>query len=1323
MSENKTVNQMAFDERGQYFELVVTLYLLKYISDNYFKNISKKDIDKKWNIIYETIRDSGYFDCFIEICNKYSHNANLDKNSPSFISNLIDIVKNYIIKDEYFVDLHAHIGYDVLNDFLNGYKGKTIIKSLPYFSLNFSTESGNESLLNKVKLENLNKFSKTFGGEAYDDDFFDTINSNTKGNFQHVDFLFLFEIEDYSNHRKRNIYYDLLVFDTSLNYHIYKYLSINKDSCDILPVPDGIGSISRIYQGMSISQRTRAKKNATLFSSDINVFSKKKKKSIVSQSNIQNTQNSFDLMMYSDREIVKIIQSGSYAYDFIKKNEFITKKLKNIYLAGVGAYGCHTDSYEYDEETMSILHWYSYFYKKTGDRSVKMSVNALAYELFQRNTNAMDKIINIKNYHLNCDENYERLCLASRVKHTEAILEAYKEKEGKYDFYLTGCPGIGKTYSINSLAFNKDTIKEDRLFYMYTAPRLAILKDFKANIFKNIDKDEEYESKKANTDENGKPKTRKKGIFVTTDSYYSNLDCCVVNAAGYDENFIKNLKDYLKTNYNLNLLEDESDIKDYKKKDEEGLYSIEKSLDNIDEKVDESLTTNRIRENKSVMDNIFKFIRYIMQYLDKIGESYEIFCLCLTSQALEHSLYNTKSIDNFFKRIDEIIHPQRHLYMFDEITGSKTITKILSDVRNRYDETHKESRIKANFIYCDANIPNADIANAIFYGHSDNSFISGSGGSLFVDDSNNNDSGVIVNHLDRQKITEIGYSGYPSKTLDISFNLINKKYKSDEHLKLIAELVRDSYLKEEYPIVYIQNKKDLSVIKTYLSSYCVSEEIIQVITSDEKHNFNPNELNKKSIYLITSSASRGITFPKAKRTFITLPNFKPMESFAEILQVIFRQRGTLEGWVNNEEKDKHLTVFIEKENIERVFKDEIKDKIRYNDMYNIIKKIDLFLCMLVSRISGGKKYYSVSDGNKNLIFRGVVCALPEIASKQDNQKLTFFKIASLITDLFEVINKSFELDSIDTTNFVKTLNESNFVFDSDNLVLDIIKSTFLSALNYMIGNNSETINTLKKVFSEDDLYYSFMKLSESEYKANFNHSLLKTALANNQENEYEIHGDFLYLKNIKFKQENLISSDITRLQTHLGEILVIIDAISKSPNCKIIKELKYYETIFKTLVESLDKYGESDSSYNLFDVENGKLDALIYSIPIDEIEKMDIDEIPDPFLSDLYIFVYELKNVDSEEIVFKTRKQKINLLKDWVKLEMQRYIYRIFGESEKNIIYRTFEGKYMGYVFSAKNIKVKRDFMIIPNSQEKKYNIRTLGTMFLDIINEIKSGS
>ena len=177
------------------------------------------------------------------------------------------------------------------------------------------------------------------------------------------------------------------------------------------------------------------------------------------------------------------------------------------------------------------------------------------------------------------------------------------------------------------------------------------------------------------------------------------------------------------------------------------------------------------------------------------------------------------------------------------------------------------------------------------------------------------------------KATVINANSYPAKSLEISYKIFIESIKFNDQVNLQRkyelencvqnQIVEDinTFLNQPNPaqlIVYIQDKQRLAdlieKIREERGEFIQHQAYLEIhasLSEYEKQRVHEKKNDVKVIFM-TASASRGLSFPKAKHILVDIPRFEIEKNLMEVIQVIYRGRGdkTLDA------EDKELIFYL-----------------------------------------------------------------------------------------------------------------------------------------------------------------------------------------------------------------------------------------------------------------------------------------------------------------------------------------------------------------------------------------------------------------------------
>ncbi len=291
------------------------------------------------------------------------------------------------------------------------------------------------------------------------------------------------------------------------------------------------------------------------------------------------------------------------------------------------------------------------------------------------------------------------------------------------------------------------------------------------------------------------------------------------------------------------------------------------------------------------------------------------------------------SIEQFANNIKEIV------FFIDEVTGDgagrQTVQEMINfrkEVMDKFDDVGKSCPLKFRVLIADASLVNASSVESYL-----NEKQSQPEQILFTGDADCKGLSIENTKILRQPAKIINANVYPAATLTLKWRPIlgfyaiknqndekkgvAKAYRELENslrFKLAQELVERWQQKpKEQTIVIIQNKESIDQLRNSIIEYAkdnkcghldiiclhahskprLKRDIVSPATTQEKSQ-KPREVpisqkgDLADIILMTSSGTRGISFPNASKIICVIPTFSLESNFMEFLQGMYRGRGS-----------------------------------------------------------------------------------------------------------------------------------------------------------------------------------------------------------------------------------------------------------------------------------------------------------------------------------------------------------------------------------------------------------------------------------------------
>ncbi|MGE5655846.1 MAG: helicase C-terminal domain-containing protein [Actinomycetota bacterium] len=732
-----------------------------------------------------------------------------------------------------------------------------------------------------------------------------------------------------------------------------------------------------------------------------------------------------------DKESVKLIQAGSYAYSFYRflREIDLLKADTSVVFNVVGYSDRGLSAISASPANLDVLATCSEIYKNEPKEQEILEARHQVLNIIQRNAalsfeqgwTFVKQLLDIPSDAIASVTHSERIegfssTLELREPHAK-LIEAALESEDIYVF-LTGNPGIGKTTAI--VEFLKLHVNEGFLFF-YVSPRRQV----------NLDIIEKFKE----------PDTQR---------FFDQRVFCI--------------------NTNSTLLDDHSPhcTVNYHCKNPQGDFH-QKSVDFFDASQTIQRPTFRQHSLKRITDDRLKaahrkrrgvlsaLCEAIYTVIDSEISNHIVATACIQSLKVTPEGQNTlRHFKQIFKKaynqVEGKIIPSemrkisrriKHLFiMIDEITGDESgveFFKEIHEIITSYGLTNPQSGFNTKIIVADASIVNLDVIKQHL------SVTSPEPDKIFFRRVN----AQVEIPLSTQKFkfkqlpaTVINANSYPASSLNVTYKLWVESVKFTEKLShredqlkksIQLQIVEDIHELLERGngqlLVYIQDKRRLqeliSLLKKKQGEFEKNREYLEIHASlsDREKQEIQDYKNLVQVIFMTSAASRGISFPKARYILVEIPRFRVENNLMEIIQVIYRCRG--EYIENKQEKT------LDAEEKELFF--YLRDRAIYYDRQDhqiaikesILSLLNILLILKISmmtRIQGcgklGRHYYQmIPIGGKSISAVG---------------KTFSGQMASLIKDLKSEYYSSPEKQSLKEvyTRLEQLLSQAEFVLSS-----------------------------------------------------------------------------------------------------------------------------------------------------------------------------------------------------------------------------------------------------------------------------------------------------
>jgi hypothetical protein len=485
-----------------------------------------------------------------------------------------------------------------------------------------------------------------------------------------------------------------------------------------------------------------------------------------------------------------------------------------------------------------------------------------------------------------------------RDLHADMIYEALK---GPCPYvFLTGNPGIGKTTAL--MNFLQDHAGEGFILF-YASPRKQV----------NLDIVQKFRIKDSE--------------LLCDDT----LITLFSDSKIIEDNGGQRTVRYRKNDRTGTFFENAVAFQDDREQSDEALHQRKSSVrttrdDTI--KVEASATSG-------VLQSVFEAVHACIdrRVANCIVATASIQALKITSSGdtLQHfrSIFKSASADNGKRvipaKLREISKRIKHLFvMIDEITGDDGGVQFLSgihDILFQYGLFKEESGFNTKIIVADASV----VAPEIIKCHLTDASTEPNKIYFRLGDAQAQPLTQETFLFKDQNAVVINTNSYPARNLDITYKVFIEAMEGEKPLKqrTLNEQIQNSILSDVLElwsepdsgqiIVYIQDKQRLGELKGTIKQkrggfeeFADYVEIHADTPLEKKERIQHCKENVKVVFM-TASASRGLSFPKARHILIDVPRFEVERNLMEIIQVIYRGRG---GAPELDKMDKELRFYV-----------------------------------------------------------------------------------------------------------------------------------------------------------------------------------------------------------------------------------------------------------------------------------------------------------------------------------------------------------------------------------------------------------------------------
>ncbi|MEA5534417.1 C-terminal helicase domain-containing protein [Crocosphaera sp. XPORK-15E] len=800
-----------------------------------------------------------------------------------------------------------------------------------------------------------------------------------------------------------------------------------------------------------------------------------------------------------DKEIVKMIQAGSYAYSFFQFLGYHNLLKDDISLTfnilGYSDRGISSMTLNNSQDNLDILKTCHHIYKNkpqgqqisTARKNILDVIKRKAANSFKDGKNFLYPMLNIPEngitsfvHQEKIDDFYSPISkipdniakqfnldsnLDLRNAHQE-LIKRELESDKSYIF-LTGNPGIGKTTAITEFLKQERILKEGFLL-LYISPRIQVNLDI-------IEKFSDKESHQLCDDR----------IFTMT----TNSHLISRNKGQITVNYLSNLhpKDKF-IRQNIHFINQKSEL-DLEYLNQSRIY-----------RHSEDILKDQGNNNKGVLRSIAEAINTLISQ----QESNNIVAtVAMQSYQKNHqgdtitnlsrifsSAYNSRKGEVIDGEMEKIAKRIKHLFfMIDEITGDESGVSFLHGITKIIDKQFNLLNSKYGFntkiIVADASIVDPDVItnhlsdsspepNKIFFRQASNSL------PLSLQDFEFKQKPAVI----------INTNSYPANCLNITYKVFIESLEFDEQIykeKALKKAIQNQIIEDiqqllrTYPleqiIVYIQDKgrlKDLieNIEKSQEFEYQKHYLEIHASLSDSDKKEINKYLNQDTLKVIftTASASRGLSFPKVKHILVEIPRFEIEKNLMEVIQVIYRGRGNKDI----DQQDKQLIFYLAEQAIYDGEEDKENRQLAIQE--SVLSLINILLILktsIMTRIMGSGKigkndFLMIPIGGKSISAAGETFS-SKINSlikqlRKEHKKYANYQQLEQVYSYLEYILRECEIvlnDSVKSQSQSKSgVSYLDFRSELSDNFLQIITHSFYELLNYFPLESSHISGSL-----------------------------------------------------------------------------------------------------------------------------------------------------------------------------------------------------------------------------------------------------------------------
>jgi len=679
----------------------------------------------------------------------------------------------------------------------------------------------------------------------------------------------------------------------------------------------------------------------------------------------------FTAFKYEDKESCKLIQAGSYAASFLSFLQKIDFLPQNLVVSVVGYTNRGMSSITLNQNNRALLNTCQEIYQNdpsekeinNARRDVLNQIKRQGFRSFDNGKNFVDSLFKIPANKITLISHQEKIegfenTVNLRNDHAKLIDQALVSED--VYIFLTGNPGIGKTTAIAN--FLQTHFDEGFLFF-YVSPRKQV----------NLDIIDKFKNPNTGKLDNSLFCLNSNSHLTSTNSTYT----VQYLSEKYHRTFTRQGVTFLDVREEHFQKQEKSHTR-FHRETEDIIQPAEKTNKGVIASICEA-THTLIEEN--ISNQIIASVCIQALKKTRVGDTLDNF------GKIFKGAYNKKLDKVIPHKMKEISQRYQHLFiMVDEITGDESgaeFLKRMNQIIGKYELTQHGFNTK--IIVADASIVEKNVIeqhlkesdpepDKIFFRKAKSTVKPLSEEKFMF----NKLGGIVINA-----------NSYPAKSLDITYKVIvnSCKFKAEAKLKekqddlfnkLQGEILQDLeniWEKEGQILVYIQDKKRLHFLIEKLrknlenfDKYIDYLEVHANIGEQERQEIQKYK-NQVKVIFMTSSGSRGLSFPRVKHILVDIPRFNLETNLMEIIQVIYRGRGDRDL----DKQEKQLIFYLGEKAV--YYEDNNPEIALQESFLNVLNILLLLKASIMTRIEGAgvlgrEKVMIIPVGGKSVSATG-----------------------------------------------------------------------------------------------------------------------------------------------------------------------------------------------------------------------------------------------------------------------------------------------------------------------------------------------------------------